>query len=262
MRHKLLLAAVAAAIVAVPSGVSAYVWLSNPQPNRLGVVIDTLGFLPVTPPTLLWNPGSIYLISRNTKSMSPICEPEPSRLEKVMRRSKSEARVSRELRKASFGVSAKLAELAQSSTEAEVLQSVSLDFDSVSVLEISLENLAQIAVELQERPICQTEILKYLAAGDYVCQVQTVLLASARYTLSRQAGAKGTSSIDTKALHETIKATLDPNAQVVGDMTVAGDGLHYGVKFTPRCFSLIGDPPPRVAFKWHERLRQYFGLFS
>jgi hypothetical protein len=61
--------------------------------------------------------------------------------------------------------------------------------------------------------------------------VQTVLLASAAYTVSQQASARGSGKIDTDALHGAVKANLDPKAEVVGDLKVAGDGLYYGMKF-------------------------------
>lgn len=262
MRRKILIAATALAIVALPSAVSAYVWYAQAEADPLGEAIDRLGFFPITPPTLLRGPGSIYHITRNIQSISPLCEAEPDKLDKVLKRSATEAMVSRELRKASFGIGARLAKEAQSSAEAEVLQSISLEFDKVSVLEVSLEKLAEIAIDLQQRPVCQTEILKYLAAGDYVCQVQTVMRASAAYTVARKAGARGAAELDTAALHGTIKAKLDPNAEVVGDLRVAGDGLYYGMKFTPRCFAQVGDPPPRLPIRWHERLRHRLGLFS
>jgi hypothetical protein len=262
MRRKILIVATALAILAVPSGLAAYVLWFDAETDRLGGAIDKLGFFPITPPTLLRSPGSIYHITRNIDSISPICEAEPARLEQVLKRSATEAMVSRELRKASYGVGAELARQVQSSAEAEMLQSISLEFDKVSVLEVSLEKLAEIAGELQERPICQTEILKYLSAGDYVCQVQTVLLASAAYTVSRQASARGSGKIDTEALHGAIKANFDPTAEVIGDLKVAGEGLYYGMKFTPRCFAMIGEPPPRLPMRWHERLRRRVGLFS
>jgi hypothetical protein len=262
MRRNLLIAATAAAIVALPTGVSAYVWFAQGDPDRLAEAIDGLGFFPITPPTLLRNPGSIYLISRNVRSIAPICEATPEQREKVVQRSASEARVSNELRKASYGVSAKVTKQVESNVEAEVLQSTTVSLDKVAVLEVSLENLAQVSLELQERPHCQTEILKYLKAGDYVCQVQTVLMASAKYTLKRQAAAHGSGKIDTEALHGAIKANLDPTAEVVGDLQVVGDGLYYGMKFTPRCMAMVGDDPPRLPLRWHERVRRWAGLFS
>ena len=262
MRHKIILAALAAAILAVPGGVFAYAWFSKAEADRLGEAIDSLGFFPITPPTLLRNPGSIYHITRNIASISPLCEAEPGQVADMIRRSATEAMVTRELRKATFGVGAALAKQVTSKAEAEVLQSVSLEFDKVSVLEVSLENLARISLDLQQRPVCQTEILRYLTAGDYVCQVQTVLMANAAYTVTRKAGARGTSEIDTATLHGAVKATFDPTAEVIGDRKVAGDGLYYGMKFTPRCLSMVGDPPPQLPLKWHERMRRRLGLFS
>lgn len=262
MRRKILIAVTAVAILALPSGVAAYVWYFLPETNQLGEAIEKLGFFPITPPTLLRNPGSIYHITRNVQSISPLCEASQAQRDKVVQRSASEATVSNELRRVSYGVSAEVTRRVQSSSEANVLESTSVTFDRVFVLEASLEDLAGIAVDLQQRPGCQTEILKYLTAGDYVCQVQTVLLASAAYTLSRQAGARGSSKIDTDALHGAIKANLDPTVEVVGDRKVAGDGLYYGMKFTPRCFALVGEPPPRLPLRWHERLRRKLGLFD
>lgn len=260
MRHKILIAAAAVAIL-VPSGVAAKVWFFPSKTDRLGEAIDALGFFPITPPTLLRGPGSIYHITRNVASISPICEAEPWQLEKVLKESATQAMVSSELRKASYSVGAEVSKHVQSNAESEILQSVSLQFDKVFVREVSLEKLAEIALALQERPVCQTEILKYLSAGDYVCQVQTVLLASAAYTVAQQQTGRGSAKIDTDTLHGAVKANFDPSAQIIGDLKVAGQGLYYGMKFTPRCFAAIGEPPPRLPLKWHERMRRFFGLF-
>jgi hypothetical protein len=179
-----------------------------------------------------------------------------------MRKSDTEATVSEELRKASFGIGGKLAEFAQSSSDAEILQRVSFVFKKVQVLEVSIEELANIANELQKRAACQAAVLEYLSAGEYVCQVQQVLLASANYSVRNNASAGGSSTIDTEVLHAAIKANIDPKARVESDTTIAGDGLYYGMKFAPRCLSLLGQRPRRLPTKWHERLRSYVGLFT
>lgn len=260
MRRKILLSLLAAAVLAMPAGFAIYVWFYKSDPDRLALAIEKLGFYPITPPTLLRNPGSIYHISRDGRWTSALCEAEPERLKRFTRVSSSQHFVSEELRKAKFGIGAAVGQNARSDAEAAILQTVVLKFEQVKVLEVSIEDLATLAGDLQKRESCQSAVVAYLEAGDYVCQVQTVLLASAAYDVTSEARAKGAATADAVVL-DAIKATIDPTAQVTGNSKAAGENLYYGMKFAPRCLALRGQVPPRLPRKWHEKLRRQVGLF-
>jgi hypothetical protein len=247
----------AIAIVAIPIGSALAVWHWDTDPDRLGAAIKKLGFYPLRPPTVLRAPGSIYHVSADGKWTSALCEADPSRLKQVMRESATEETISKELKKASFRIDVKVAEKAGSNSDASILQSVNYSLEKVKVLEVSIEELANIADELQQRPGCQKQVIEYLTAGDYVCQVQQVLLASATYAVSTDAAARGAGSVNTDNLHAAIKANIDPNASHAGTLKVTGDGLYYGMKFAPRCLALLGQIPPRLATNWYEKALVY-----
>jgi hypothetical protein len=211
------------AIAAIPIGSALAVWHWDTDPDRLGAAINKLGFYPLRPPTVL----------------------------------PTEETISKELKKASVRIDVKLAENAGSNSDASILQSVDYSLEKVKVLEVSIEELANIAGELQQRPGCQKQVIEYLTAGDYVCQVQQVLLASATYTVSTDAAAQGAGSVNTDDLHAAIKANIDPNASHAGTLKVTGDGLYYGMKFAPRCLALRGQIPPRLATNWYEKALVY-----
>ncbi|HET9538320.1 MAG: hypothetical protein ABWY13_14420 [Mesorhizobium sp.] len=260
MRRTILLSLAGLAIAAIPSAMTAFVWFTNPDPEQLDAAIRRLGFYPITPPNLLRAPGTIYHVTTDGRFTSALCEVGADRLKDFVEESPTEATISEELRKVSLGIDAKIPEMAQSTSDASLLQAVNYQLDDVKVLEVSIEELSNIATELQKRPGCQASILEYLTAGEYVCQVQQVLMASANYTVSTEALAKGVGTLD--AVLSAITANIDPNARLTGSTKVTGTGLYYGMKIAPRCMSLIGETPRRPPITWQDRLLNSVGLLN
>ena len=258
MRRTIMLLLAALAIAAIPSALVAFVWFRNPDPEQLDAAIRRLGFYPIKPPNLLRAPGTIYHVTSDGRFTSALCEVGPDRLKDFVEESPTEATISEELRKVTVSIDARLPEMAQSKSDASLLQAVNYQLDDVKVLEVSIEELADIATELQKRPGCQSAILQYLKAGEYVCQVQQVLLASANYKVSTEAIANGSGSLD--RILQVINTSIDPNARITGSTKVTGTGLYYGMKIAPRCMSLIGHIPPRPPITWRDGMLNLFGL--
>jgi hypothetical protein len=260
MRRSALFSLAGLAIVAVPSALGAFVWFKNPDPEQLGAAIRRLGFYPITPPNLLRAPGTIYHVTTDGKFTSALCEVGADQLKDVVEESPTEATISEELRKVSVGIDAKIPEMAESKSDASLLQAVNYRLEDVKVLEVSIEELANVAAELQKRPGCREAILEYLTAGEYVCQVQQVLMASASYTVSTEAMARGKGTLD--AVLTAITANIDPNARLTGSTKVTGTGLYYGMKIAPRCMALRGQAPKRLVVTWQDRLLNAVGLLN
>jgi hypothetical protein len=243
------------AFAAVPAGAAYAIWGLGTDSDGLRAAIKRLGFDPQIPPTVFGVPGSILHVSSNGKWTSTLCEAEPERVKQVMRESPSEWIVSHELTNASFRINAELTKTIHSKTDAKILQSVNYSLQNVKVLEVSLEDLGTIADELQKRPYCQKKVIELLAMGEYVCQVQRVLLASATYTVDN--GGQSTGSINADVLHAAIQTNVEPTASHTGTLTVAGANLYYGMKFTPGCIAPYGYPPRRISTHWYEKVRDY-----
>jgi hypothetical protein len=102
---------------------------------------------------------------------------------------------------------------------------------AVSVQEIPLDKNDEIFVKLTEREGCQRVIDRLLQEGEFVCQGQSVLLATVEYQLTAKASAAGNATIAPENA-PSIKAALEAavNAKIEFDQGrfISGTGLHYG----------------------------------
>jgi hypothetical protein len=232
-----------------PSAIAA-VYMHKPNPDKLHEAIGNIGFYPITPPTSLRAPGSLYHVSSDGKYYSMLCEVQPERLVAVTRTSFTNNQVSSELRKARLGVSAELLRNIEATVNAKLVESVKLEIDDVEVLEVSLEDLAIIADELLRRGTCDQEVRRYLQEGDYICQGQQVLKATTKYTVAFDNTATAAGLLSRTA--EVIKLTYDSDAKFEGGQIVSGKNLYYGMKLAPRCLYLPGHKSRRPPLNfWH-----------
>jgi len=245
------------ACVGPPSTVAA-VYMHKPNPDKLNEAIVDIGFYPITPPTSLRAPGSLYHVSSDGKYYTMLCEVEPQRLVAVTRTSFTNNQVSSELRKARLGVSTELLRNIEASANAKLVESVKLELDDVEVLEVSLEDLAIIADELLHRGTCDHEVRKYLEEGDYICQGQQVLKATTKYSVAFDDSAAGA----LKRTAEVIKSTFDSDARFEGGQIISGKNLYYGMKLAPRCLYLPGQRSRRPPLNFWYRMASRFSALD
>ncbi len=197
-----------------------------------------IGFYPVKPPSKLVGPGSIYHVSRDGKFYTTICKADEQAIGTVMERSPSEEMIARELQKSKYALGADPARLINAKLNSDVVESVNFTLSAVSVQEIPLDKNDEIFVRLTEREGCQRVIDRLLQDREFVCQGQSVLLATVEYQLTAKASAAGNAKI-TAENAPTIKAALEAtvNASIDFDQGrfISGTGLHYGVKVNPTC---------------------------
>src|SRR5829696_1073971 len=84
------------------------VYLYRPEPDRIDAAVRSIGFYPITPPTNLRGPGSIYYVSSDGQFLSMLCEVEHDKVQISMRISPTTKQVSTELKKAKVGFGAQL----------------------------------------------------------------------------------------------------------------------------------------------------------
>jgi hypothetical protein len=240
-----------------PSTVAA-VYMHKPSPDKLNEAIEAIGFYPITPPTSLRAPGSLYHVSADGKFYTMLCEVEPQRLVAVTRTSFTNNQISSELRKARLGVSTDLLRNIEATVKAKLVEAVKLEIDDVEVLEVSLENLAIIADELLRRGTCDQEVRRYLQEGDYICQGQQVLKATTKYSVAFDNTATGLLN----RTAEVIKLTYDSDARFEGGQIISGKNLYYGMKLAPRCLYLPGQRSRRPPLSsWH-RIADRFAVLD
>jgi hypothetical protein len=255
MTWKRWVAVIGAGIATISLGSVAAVYFSRPNLDQLDEAIGRIGFYPITPPSNLRGPGSIYHVSGDGKSYVMLCEVTPDRLKRVLRSSPTAKQVSSELSKARIGLQADLISRMKSTADADLLQSVKLELDDVEVAEVSLEELAIIAHELLQREACSRQVTESLRAGDYVCQGQQVLKATTMFSVAfKNTGAATVTNKNIDERAKAIQAHVAADAKVEGDRIVSGRGLYYGIKLAPRCMYLPGGrakrPPLTVWQRW------------
>jgi hypothetical protein len=223
----------------VPSSVFATVWLGAPS-GTLDDEIRRLGFYPLIPPVTLRTPGSIYYVSHNGSEYAVACEVAPDRLTGVVHDSDSSDSVASSFRAVQFRMDSEAIRNVLSSTEAKLSESIRLELKNVHVLEVTLENLAAISTELQQRSTCREALHSALANNDFLCQGMQVLKASAKYVVATNTS----SEVKLHEATELIKTNIDPNVRMESEQASIGDDLYYGMKLTPHCMADRFPPPP------------------
>jgi hypothetical protein len=252
------------AVVAVPFAIVAWVYLHPEEPDGIDKAVRSIGFYPITPPSNLRGPGSIYYVSPDGNYYSLLCEVEPDRLKRVWRSSPTAKQVSNELKKAKVGLGADVLNRVSSSADADLLQTIKLELDEVEVGEVSLEELATIADELLKRTPCAQQVERYLHSDEYVCQGQQVLKATTNYSVEFNDAAKASVKRPVpeggiKDAAQVIKANVDADARVEGSKILSGKGLYYGIKLAPRCMYLPGKKGRRPPLGIVQRFLNFVG---
>ena len=247
-----------ALVCVAPLSAAAAIYMHKPNPDKLNEAIVDIGFYPITPPTSLRAPGSIYHVSADGKYYTMLCEVQPERLIAVTRTSPTNNQVSSELRKARLGMSADILQNIESKADAKLVESVKLELDDVAVLEVSLEQLAIIGDELLKRGTCDQVVRKYLEEGDYICQGQQVLKATTKYTVAFDDTATGL----LKRTADLIKFSYDSDAKLEGGQIISGKNLYYGMKLAPRCLFLPGQKSRRPPLSSWNRVANQFPVLD
>lgn len=236
-------AVIACVIVIAPI----YIFYSTPhQTNALADAIRSLRFHPLTPPSTLRAPGTIYVIDDDGEVESVLCWADAKDLKDVMHESPTETLDTQSLRKATLNSSAKITESLKEQVKGDVVESVSFTLANVSVLEVSIESLRSLSATLQDKPGCGDSVVSYIHAGKHLCQGQQVLRATAKYTITNKREVTGEIAAQ---LNDAIRATIDPKASFDGKTVTAGEGLFYGMRLAPLCMALdekgLAPPPER-----------------
>jgi len=244
---------VACAVIAVP----VYIYVTPARTNQLEEAIKQLRFVPITPPTTLRAPGTIYVVGKDGQVSSALCQADASQLKGLISESPTETQDAQTLRKASFALTASIEKNLKDQVKGDLVESVSFSLENVSVLEVSIANLRVLASELQKNTACADSVYDYLKAGLHICQGQQVLKATTKYSIQTKREVGGEVAAQ---LRDAVRANIDPHATVDGSTVTSGQGLFYGMRLAPLCMALPGQPnegPPSPA---RHSLLRWIGL--
>lgn len=224
----------AAAAVAVPVAVLAgrAVFLTKSEFER---TIEEAGFYPLSPPSRLVTPGSIYQVSKDGRFYTTICRADEADIAPITQVSETQDVVASSLQSGAFALDAKAVEAVNASLSGKLVRGVQYSLRDVAVLEIPVAQNNEIFAKLTSHKPCNDVIRRLLAQGDLVCQGQAVLRATVEYRLVTGGSAEGFAELVGTAIKSALEGALKTSIAYDGGRLVSGVNLHYGVKINPVC---------------------------
>ena len=241
MRIRYMLA-LAALVIAAPLAAHS---LQRPSGDQLGDTLREYGFIPKNPPTTLMTVGSLYYVDSGAKHFFPICIADKEDIGEAVRSSPSvELQQSLERKgQLATGISIDIGWMLKGSADNNYMVKVNYSLTDVRVEEIGLGANWQIFGKLMDQPHCNQMAMRYLHAGGYVCQVTSILSATAEFKLDRDTQSKLASSSSATAndVKDIVKRAVEAqgNQDVVNKegRLLAGKALQYGAALTPLCLA-------------------------
>ena len=250
------LAAIAAAVVLVPFAVHS---MQKPGDDQLEVTLREYGFIPRNPPTTLMTIGSLYYINPEAGLFQSICVASKEDIGDALRSSPSVALQQSLERKgqATSGINIDIGWLLRGSAHDDYVVKVKYSLTDVLVEEIPLGVNSEIFFKLMTQPSCY-KIAMEMSQRGYVCQVTSILSATAEYKLDRDAQSKIETSSNAKVdeVKDLVKRAVEAqgNQDVVNKegRMLAGKALQFGAVLDPKCLT------PRHARFWRTVPRTAF----
>jgi hypothetical protein len=236
------LVAIAAVVVVAPLAAHSF---QKPGSDQLDDTLRELGFMPRNPPTTLMTLGSIYYIDSDLKHFFPICIAEKDDVGDAVRSSPSIELQQKLERKgqAATGISVDIGWLLKGSTDNNYVVKVNYSLTEVRVEEIALGANSEIYGKLMNQPQCSRMANQYLRAAGYVCQVASILSATAEFKLDRDSQSKlaTSSSATVSEVKDIMKQAVEAqgNQDLVSKegRLLAGKALQYGAVLNPMCMA-------------------------
>ncbi|MBR0692936.1 hypothetical protein [Bradyrhizobium lablabi] len=233
---------IAAIVVGAPIAAHS---LQTPSNDQLGDTLREYGFIPKNPPTTLMTVGSLYYIDPDAKRFTPICVASKADIGEALLSSPSVELQQRLERKGQLatGISIDIGWIFKGSASNDYVVKVNYSLTDVRVDELPLGVNSQIFGKLMDQPQCNQVAVQYMRAGGYVCQVTSILSATAEFKLDRDVQNKlGTSSNETvNDVKDIMKRAVEShgNQEVVDKegRLLAGKALQYGAALTPLCLA-------------------------
>jgi hypothetical protein len=235
---------VAVAAVAVPVAVLAgrAIFVTRGEFER---TIVEAGFYPLSPPSRLVTPGSIYQVSKDGRFYTTICRAEESDVLPFTQESATQDVVSSRLENGTFNLDAKAAEAVNARLDGNLVRGVQFTLRDVAVVEIPLARNEEIFVKLTSQKPCHDVVQRLLERGDLVCQGQAVLRATVEYRLVTSGNAEAVAELVGTAIKSALEGALKTSIVFDDGKLVSGVNLHYGVKVNPICVTLPTEDVPR-----------------
>jgi hypothetical protein len=137
------------------------------------------------------------------------------------------------------GISVDIGWMLKGSAHDKYVVKVNYSLTDVRVEEIALGVNWQVFAKMMDQPHCSRTAMQYLHAGGYVCQVTSILSATAEFKLDRETESKLNTSGTASDVKDIVKRAVETqgNQDVVDKegRLFAGKALQYGAVLTPLC---------------------------
>ncbi|HET7717578.1 MAG TPA: hypothetical protein VFK86_18295 [Bauldia sp.] len=209
-------------------------------------LIQEAGFYPLSPPSNLVMPGSIYQVSKDGRFYTTICRANAADVLSATQESKTQDVVASSLQGGTFDLDAKAAEAVNARLNGNLVRAVQFTLRDVAVIEIPVDRNEEIFVKLTSQKPCHDAVRRLLERGDLVCQGQSVLRATVEYRLVTAGSAEAVAELIGTAIKSALEGALKTSLVYDDGRLVSGVNLHYGVKVNPICVTLPTDEMPRT----------------
>jgi hypothetical protein len=144
---------------------------------------------------------------------------------------------------AATGISVDIGWLLKGSTDNNYVVKVNYSLTDVHVEEIALGASSLVYGKLMDQPQCSRMANQYLRAAGYVCQVASILSATAEFKLDSDSQSKLSTS--SSATVNEVKDIMKQAVEAQGNQDVVskegrvqtGTALQYGAALTPMCMA-------------------------
>jgi hypothetical protein len=234
--------------IAIPS-LSWYFFVSKSNDDVVQAQILSIGFSPLNPPADLLVPGSFFYTNIAGTRLQTVCHADETQVRGLLIPERVSSTIEDLTRNGTFTLGGQLLDMVNANQQANLVESISLEFSDAKIVELDGPALAQIESNLFKQG-CSTSIDSWYDYTGLICQAQSALVATVKFDIKRKDGSQITSDADVAAVKESIEKALNQgktagNGGVEAEVkirqmvdlgtSVQGVALVYGVRFKPKC---------------------------
>jgi hypothetical protein len=234
--------------IAIPS-LSWYFFASKNNDDVVQAQILSIGFSPLNPPADLLVPGSFFYTNIAGTRLQTVCHADETQVRTLLIPERVSSSVEDLTRNGTFTLGGQLLDMVNANRQANLVESISLEFSDAEIVELDGPALAQIEANLFKQG-CNTSIDNWYDYTGLICQAQSALVATIKFDIKRKDGSQITSDADVAEVKQSIEQALNQGKAVgsggveaevkIREMvdlgaSVQGVALVYGVRFKPKC---------------------------
>lgn len=200
-------------------------------------------FEPLTPPSRLRSPGSIYLIEGAL--MRKVCDARRHLSSEDIDESETYSRIRTGDTKSRFELSGGFVSMLNAKLMGARVESIEFGMRDVTIREIPEAILGKIERQLMADPDCEDAVHDLLTANKKVCSGSASLTASISYKVrfDRRSDLTAQAKLAVAdAIRESIEENGGGTVSVRNAEEFSGEKLIYGILLSPRCLELNATP--------------------